>query len=160
MPPKATALGLCASRFQRVGRVTRIPSSRATWAQVTPGWLARVHVAIDDHSRVAFSSVHTDEKGSTACQALLAALAYYKTPGVTFHRVLTYNGACYRSGTFARLSASLGMKHHRTKPYTPRTNGKAERFIQTSLHEWDYACEYAFSEQHNAVLPEWLRHYN
>ncbi|MCU1204324.1 IS481 family transposase [Stenotrophomonas maltophilia] len=123
------------------------------------GW-GYVHVAIDDHSRVAFSSVHTDEKGPTACQALLAALAYYKTLGVTFQRVLTDNGACYRSGVFARLVASLGMKHYRTKPYTPRTNGKAERFIQTSLREWAYACEYASSEQRDAVLPEWLHHYN
>ncbi|MBP1381250.1 integrase core domain-containing protein, partial [Stenotrophomonas maltophilia] len=73
---------------------------------------------------------------------------------------LTDNGACYRSTAFAKLLKSLGIKHIRTKPYTPRTNGKAERFIQTSLREWAYAREYASSDQRNSVLTQWLHHYN
>jgi transposase InsO family protein len=123
------------------------------------GW-SYVHVAIDDHSRVAYSSVHPNEQGETACQALRGALEYYSSLGITFKRVLTDNGACYRSTAFANLLKSLGIKHKRTKPYTPRTNGKAERFIQTSLREWAYACEYASSDQRDWVLPTWLHHYN
>lgn len=123
------------------------------------GW-GYVHVAIDDHSRIAYSSVHPDEQKETACQALLGALEYYASLGITFKRILTDNGACYRSTAFAKLLKSLGIKHMRTKPYTPRTNGKAERFIQTSLREWAYAREYASSDQRNSVLSQWLHHYN
>ncbi len=98
------------------------------------GW-AYVHAAIDDQSRVAYSSVHPNEQGDTACQALLGALAYYKSLGIRFKRIQTDNGACYCSISFAKLLKSLGIKYIRTKQYTPRTNGKAERFIQTSLRE-------------------------
>ncbi|MCE6528619.1 DDE-type integrase/transposase/recombinase, partial [Acinetobacter baumannii] len=118
------------------------------------------HVAIDDLSRVPFSTAHPKEQADTACQALLGALQYYASLGITFKRILTDNGACYRSTAFAKLLKSLGIKHIRTKPYTPRTNGKAERLIQTSLREWAYAREYASSDQRNSVLTQWLPHYN
>ncbi|MDR6232802.1 transposase InsO family protein [Pseudomonas psychrotolerans] len=98
------------------------------------GW-EFVQVAIDDASRLAFTSLHPDERGSSACRALLQAVRYYRGLGIRFERVMTDNGACYRSHSFRRLCARLALKHIRTKPYTPRTNGKAERFIQTSLHE-------------------------
>jgi transposase InsO family protein len=80
--------------------------------------------------------------------------------GVRFERVLTDNGACYRSRGFHRLVRRLGMRHLRTRPYTPRTNGKAERLVQTSLREWAYACSYANSEQRAHAFKPWLHHYN
>ena len=123
------------------------------------GW-EFMHVAIDDASRLAFTSLHPDERGSSACRALLQALRYYCGLNICFRRVMTDNGACYRSRAFQRLCARLGLKHIRTKPYTPRTNGKAERFIQTSLREWAYARSYDTSQQRAAHLLPWLHHYN
>lgn len=123
------------------------------------GW-EFVHVAIDDASRLAFTSLHPDERGSSACRPPLQAMRYYRGLGIRFERVMTDNGACYRSHSFRRLCARLGLKHLRTKPYTPRTNGKTERFIQTSLREWAYARSYDSSEQRARHLPAWLHHYN
>lgn len=143
-------------RFWRPGhRVTgdrRIDSQGAGWEYV--------HVAIDDHSRVAFSSLEPDEKAASANRALLKAVRYYRGLGIRFTRVLTDNGACYRSRPFARLLRRLGLKHCYTRPYTPRTNGKAERFIQTALREWAYARSYQTSGQRAAHLLHWLHHYN
>ena len=102
------------------------------------GW-EFVHVCIDDASRIAFSQVMKDEKKESAVAFLKAAVAYYASLGVRIERVMTDNGSCYRSKAFARTCKFLGLKHIRTKPYTPKTNGKAERFIQTSLREWAYA---------------------
>ena len=110
------------------------------------GW-EYVHLAIDDHSRVAFGSIEPDERGSSACRALIQALRYYRGLGVRFERVLTDNGACYRSRRFRRLVRRLGLRHLRTRPYTPRTNGKAERLVQTTLREWAYARAYDTSAQ-------------
>ena len=123
------------------------------------GW-EYVHLAIDDHSRVAFGSIEPDERGISACRALLQAARYYRGLGVRFERVLTDNGACYRSRSFRRLVHRLGMRQLRTRPYTPRTNGKAERLVQTCLREWAYARSYANSEQRAGALPGWLHHYN
>lgn len=122
------------------------------------GW-EFVHVAIDDASRIAFSSVHPDERASSACQALLQALRYYRSLGIRFTRIMT-NGSCYRSRRFRQLLRRLGLRYLYTRPYTPRTNGKAERFIQTSLREWAYARSYNSSEQRAAHLLPWLYHYN
>ncbi len=119
-----------------------------------------VHVTIDDASRLAFTSLHPDEHSSSACQALLQKLRYYPGLGIRFRLVMTDNGACYRSEAFQRLCGRLGLKHIRTKPYIPCTNGKAERFIQTSLREWAYARSYESSEQRAKHLPAWLHHYN
>lgn len=123
------------------------------------GW-EYVHLAIDDHSRVAFGSIEPDERGTSACRALLQAIRYYRGLGVCFERVLTDNGACYRSRGFRRLIRRLGMRHLRTRPYTPRTNGKAERLVQTSLREWAYARSYASSGQRAEAFMHWLHHYN
>ena len=123
------------------------------------GW-SYVHVAIDDHSRVAFSTVHANETAETACLALRQTVAHYQTLGIRFERVLTDNGACYRSHLFTQTVKELGIRHIRTKPYTPRTNGKAERFIQTSLREWAYARAYASSQERDSALTGWLHHYN
>ena len=83
-----------------------------------------------------------DERKQSAVAFLKAAVAYYASLGVTVERVMTDNGSCYRSRTFAKACRGLGLKHIRTRPYTPKTNGKAERFIQTSLREWAYARAY------------------
>jgi len=123
------------------------------------GW-DYVHLAIDDHSRVAFGSIEPDERGISASRALLQAVRYYRRLGVRFERVLTDNGACYRSRGFRRLVRRLGMRHLRTRPYTPRTNGKAERLVQTSLREWAYARSYANSEQRAGAFKDWLHDYN
>lgn len=123
------------------------------------GW-EYVHLAIDDHSRVAFASIEPDERGTSACKALIRTVRYYRSLGVCFERVLTDNGTCYRSRRFQRLLRRLGMRHLRTRPYTPRTNGKAERLVQTSLREWAYARAYDNSGQRAGALHDWLHHYN
>jgi len=148
--------------IKKLGRFRR-PGHRVTGdrRQDSPGagW-EYVHVAIDDHSRIAFASIHPDETGKSACQALLKAVRYYAGLGIRFRQVLTDNGAAYRSRTFRRLCRRMGLRHRRTKPYTPRTNGKAERFIQTALREWAYACTYEHSRQRGLHLPVWLHRYN
>jgi transposase InsO family protein len=119
-----------------------------------------VHVAIDDHTRIAFAKVMPNEKKRSAIAFLKAALAYYESLGVKVERVMTDNGSCYKSFAFRRLCKRLGLRHIRTKPYTPQTNGKAERFIQTSLREWAYAQAYRNSRQRKHELPLWLHRYN
>ena len=123
------------------------------------GW-EFVHVCIDDASRIAFSRVMKDERKESAVAFLKAAVAYYASPGVTIERVMTDNGSCYRSKAFARACKRLALKHIFTKPYTPKTNGKAGRFIQTSLREWAYARAYNTSDERTAELPLWLHRYN
>lgn len=148
--------------IKKLGRFHR-PGHRVTGdrQQDSPGagW-EYVHVGIDDHSRTAFSSIYPDETGKSACAFLLRLVRYYRGLGIRFRRVLTDNGACYRSRRFRRLCTRLGIKHRRTKPYTPRTNGKAERFIQTALREWAYARAYDSSDQRAQHLPYWLHEYN
>lgn len=123
------------------------------------GW-EFVHVCIDDASRIAFSRVMKDERKASAVAFLKAAVAYYASLGVKIERVMTDNGSCYRSRAFARACKRLRLKHIFTKPYTPRTNGKAERFIQTSLREWAYGRAYNTSHERTAELPRWLHRYN
>ena len=123
------------------------------------GW-EYVHVCIDDHSRVAFAKIMPDERKRSAIAFLRAAIAYYASLGIKVERVMTDNGSCYRSFAFRRACKRLGLKHIRTKPYTPKTNGKAERFIQTSLREWAYAQSYENSRQRKHQLPTWLHRYN
>jgi len=144
-------------RFTRPGH--RVTGTRQNCKSYGAGW-EYVHIAIDDHSRIAFGSIHPDEKAPSACEALIKAVRYYRGLGIRFRRVLTDNGAPYRSRAFKRLCRSLGMKHCRTKPYSPRTNGKAERFIQTALREWAYARSYASSDQRARHLLPWLHQYN
>ena len=145
-------------RFEKPGhRVTGDRTGQSNSRGV--GWES-VHVCIDDHSRVAFSEIHPDETKESAVPFLKAAVAYYASLGVTVSRVMTDNGACYKSHAFRDACAQLGLKHIRTKPYTPKTNGKAERFIQTSLREWAYAQTYDSSDHRAAQLPAWLHRYN
>ena len=143
-------------RIVKVGhRITGDPRDRVDGA----GW-EYVHVAIDDCSRVAYCQVLPDEEGVSASAFLRAAVAYYAALGVTIREVLTDNGVCYRAKNFAATCSALGLKHRRTRPYTPRTNGKAERFIQSALREWAYARAYGTSAQRINALPRWIHGYN
>jgi len=149
-------------RFNRTGH--RITKNRAAQSNqrsngTAPGW-EYVHVTIDDHSRVSFSRIFPNEKAVSAVAHLRAAVAYYRSLGVTVVRVMTDNGSCYKSKAFAKTCKELGLKHLRTKPYTPKTNGKAERFIQTALREWAYARAYETSDQRAAELHRWTHMYN
>ena len=144
-------------RFSQVGhRITGDPQKGKSRGA---GW-EFVHVCIDDASRIAFSQILADEKKESAIAFLKAAVAYYASLGVSIARVMTDNGSCYRSKAFAKACRDLGLKHVRTRPYTPKTNGKAERFIQTALREWAYAIAYPTSNHRAAELPVWLHRYN
>lgn len=144
-------------RFERVGH--RITGDRQQGESRGAGW-EFVHVAIDDASRLAFSQILPDEKKGSAVVFLKAAVAYYASLGVTVARLMTDNGSCYRSAAFRKACADLGLRHIRTRPYTPKTNGKAERFIQTALREWAYAKAYPTSDRRAEELPIWLHRYN
>jgi transposase InsO family protein len=123
------------------------------------GW-EYVHVAIDDHSRIAFSEIYPNEQQHSVVAFLHAALVYYARLGIGFKAILTDNGPAYHSRALALACRQLGLKHRFTRPYTPRTNGKAERFIQTALREWAYARTYQNSNQRHHQLPAWLHQYN
>ena len=123
------------------------------------GW-DLVHVCIDDASRLAYTEVLADEKKGSACAFLSRALAFFAGHGVAVERVMTDNGSAYRSHDFRDLCAASGLRHIRTRPYTPRTNGKAERFIQTSLREWAYARAYQSSAERTDAMTPWIDAYN
>jgi transposase InsO family protein len=145
-------------RFNRIGhRITGDRTGQSNSRGV--GW-EYAHIAIDDHSRVATAAIFPDQKKKSAIAFLKAALSYYRNLGVTVTRIMTDNGSCYRSKAFARACQRLGLKHLRTRPYTPQTNGKAERFIQTALREWAYATAFENSDQRRGELPKWLHRYN
>jgi transposase InsO family protein len=129
-------------RFSQVGH--RITGDPQKGKYRGAGW-EFVHVCIDEASRIAFSQILPDEKKERAIAFLKAAVAYYASLGVSTARVMTDNGSCYRSKAFAKACRDLGLKHVRTRPYTPKTNGKAQRFIQTALGEWAYAFAYPSS---------------
>jgi transposase InsO family protein len=145
-------------RFERVGhRITGDPSGPNK--SCGAGW-DFVHAFIDDHSRVALSEIKPDETADSAVSFLKPAVVYYKSLGVTVTRVMSDNASCYQSFAFRDACRELGIKHIRTEPYTPRTNGKAERFIQTALREWAYAKAYPTSDRRTQELPVWLHQYN
>jgi len=123
------------------------------------GW-EFVHVCIDDASRIAFVQVLPDQRKESAVVFLEAAVAYFAKLGVRIERVMTDNGSCYQSKMFRAACKRLGLRQIFTRPYTPRTNGKAERFIQTALREWAYARAYHNSDQRSAELFHWLHRYN
>jgi len=145
-------------RFNRIGhRITGDRTGQSNSRGV--GW-EFVHVCIDDASRIAFTQIKPDERKRSAVAFLKASVAYYASLGVTVARVMTDNGSCYKSFAFRNACKRLGLRHIRTKPYTPKTNGKAERFIQTCLREWAYAHAYDTSDQRAAELPFWMHRYN
>ena len=123
------------------------------------GWQC-AHMAIDDHSRVAFGEMLPDERGGTAAGFLVRTVRGLRRLGVRIAAVMTDNGACYRSKRFAATCRRLGIQQLFTRRYTPRTNGKAERFIKTALLEWAYVRLYRHSEERSRALTDWLHHYN
>lgn len=143
-------------RIARVGH--RIHGDRTTRVRGI-GW-EYLHVCIDDATRLAYTEILTDEKGETCAGFLLRASAWYRQQGIAPQRVMTDNGSGYRSIIFRRAIATLSARHLRTRPYTPRTNGKAERFIQTAMREWAYARPFRSSTLRIAAMRPWLQFYN
>lgn len=146
-----------------LGRWRHGPGHRATGNRSNrdrgAGW-EYAHVAIDDASRLAYVEVLPDQKGITAVGFLERALRFFKRHGLTVREVLTDNGSCYVSRKFRQACKRHRLRHIRTKPYRPQTNGKAERFIQTMLMGWAYKRSYRTSNQRRKALPAWLRYYN
>ena len=125
----------------------------------TTGW-EFVHIAIDDCTRLAYAEVLSDEKAATAIGFLRRALAFFERHGIEVERLLTDNGSAYRSTIHAIACRALGIRHLRTRPYRPQTNGKAERFIRTLIGGWAYGAIYRSSAERTAALDGWLWHYN
>jgi transposase InsO family protein len=123
------------------------------------GWEC-VHVCVDDATRLAYVEVLPDEKATTAIGFLRRALAFYRSHGIEVERLMTDNGSAYRSTAHALACRALGIRHIRTRPYRPQTNGKAERFIRTMLREWAYAAVYGSSPERAAALSGWVERYN
>ena len=143
-------------RIQGVGH--RITGDRTRNHNRGIGWDA-VHLAIDDHSRVSFALIKTDEGAVSCAQFLREAVSYYAGLGVRVDRVMTDNGTGYKK-IFKAACDELGIRHIRTRPYSPKTNGKAERFVQTSLREWAYARPYESSAERQAALQPFIHRYN
>jgi transposase InsO family protein len=141
-----------------VGRAAGTRNKTRTASNRRPGYHF-IHNAVDDYSRLAYSEVLTDEKKETVAGFWTRANAWFQSRGITVQRVLTDNGNGYRSHAF---KAALGetIKHKRTRPYRPQTNGKVERFNRTMLEEWAYATAYSSEAERVAAFPDWLHHYN
>jgi transposase InsO family protein len=147
-------------RFDRPGhRVTgrAVPGARTGAGR--HGW-DFVHVAVDDYSRVAYVEILTDQRATTCIGFLERALSWFAERAVRVERVISDNGSGYRSAAFATACSNHGVRHLRTRPYRPRTNGKAERFIQTLLRDWAYAVRYKTSQHRTLALGPFLDYYN
>ena len=153
-------LHLDVKKLGRIGRVGhRIHGDRTTRVRGI-GW-EFLHVALDDHTRLIYAELLPDERQDTAAAFLARAGAWFGALGIAVvERVMTDNGGCYRSHVFARAVQALGARHLRTRPYTPRTNGKAERVIQTLLREWAYVRPYRSSLARSLALRPYLTYYN
>lgn len=158
-PAAGDLLHLDIKKLGKIGRVGhRIHGDRSRRTRGL-GW-EMVHVAIDDCTRLGYGEVLPDERQATTAAFLERALRYFARRGIRVARVMTDNGPAYCSGTFAAVLAAHQIRHLRTRPYTPRTNGKAERFIRTLLAEWAYAQAYRHSLARTAALRHYLNYYN
>jgi transposase InsO family protein len=146
------------NRRVRADRVW-IRDKRGLRKRGTAGW-EFVHVCVDDATRLAYAEVLEDEKASTAAGFLKRAVGWFRSLGITVERVISDNGSCYRSRAHAQACHELGLRQLFTRPYRPRTNGKAERFIQTLTGRWAYGAIYGSSAERTAALSGWLTHYN
>jgi transposase InsO family protein len=145
-------------RFERTGhRITGDRTGQSNRRGI--GW-EYLHLAIDDHSRLAYSQILPDEKRGSCLRFLFNALRFFRRHGVSVERVMTDNGSAFKSRSYAKALRLLKITHKRTRPYTPKTNGKAERFVQTSLREWAYAKAYETSDQRRRELGAFLFRYN
>ncbi|MFB7635366.1 IS481 family transposase [Streptomyces sp. NPDC056149] len=115
-----------------------------------------IHTAVDDHSRLAYSEIHADEKKETATGFWQRAQAYFASRGITVERVLTDNGSCYKSRLWRDALTAAGITHNRTRPYRPQTNGKVERLNRNLLDEWAYACPYRSEQERRDTFATWL----
>jgi len=148
--------------IKRLGKIDGVGRKKAGTRQVRrrrPGW-EYLHVCVDDASRAAYTGVLPDETADSAIEFLWFAVAWYASHGIKVERILTDNGSCHRSWKFRDACKEFGIKHKRTRPYRPQTNGKAERFIKTALKEWAYAQTYTHSWKRTAYLPSWTHRYN
>jgi transposase InsO family protein len=146
----------CAPRAVHRCASTYTPDGR----RIGDGGWEFVHVCVDDATRLAYAEVLPDEKATTAAAFLRRAVAFYRRHGIHVQRVMSDNGACYRSALHALACRTLGLRHLRTRPYRPQTNGKAERFIRTLLAGWAYSAIYATSTERTAAPHGWLWTYN
>jgi transposase-like protein len=143
-------------RIEKMGhRITGDPRDTTDGA----GW-EYLFVAVDDHARLGYGEMKANERGVSAVEFLRGCVRHFGKLGVTVRRVLTDNGAAFRSKRFAAACRKLGLRHVFTRPYRPQTNGKAERFIQSALREWAYGIPYRHSVERTAMLRRWLHHYN
>ncbi|MCP9773900.1 IS481 family transposase [Synechococcus sp. Tobar12-5m-g] len=145
------------ARFERVGH--RITGDRRQGCSRGAAY-EKVHVAIDDATRLSYVEVLADEQRATTVGFLARAVGWFSEQGITCRRILSNNGPAYRSGDWRKACRALDLKPIRTKPYTPQTNGKAERFIKTLLAEWAYVMAYQTSQERNHWLPRYLGIYN
>jgi transposase InsO family protein len=143
----------------RFSEVSLRGDGRLRGKQKHPGFLA-LHVAVDDHSRMAFTQMLPDQKAETTIGFLQSAVEFFSRHGFGVRALLTDNGSSYRSTHFRQACQQMQLKHSRTRPYTPRTNGKAERFIQTALREWARAKHWTNSDERDAHLQPWTYFYN
>ena len=146
------------ARFQRPGH--RVTGDRRSQDRQHRDGVDIVHAIIDDHSRLAYAEMLRDEKATTAIGFLRRAIAFYRRHGIHVERVLADNGSAYVSARHALACKAFAIRHSRTRPYRPQTNGKAERFIRTLLDGWAYGAIYRSSTERTAALDGWLWYYN
>jgi transposase InsO family protein len=158
-PAAGDLLHLDIKGMTRFGEVSLRGDGRLRGKREHPGFVA-LHVAVDDHSRMAFTQMLPDQKASTTIGFLQAAVEFFARHGIAIRALLTDNGSSYRSHQFRLACQQMTIKHRRTRPYTPRTNGKAERFIQTALREWAYAKHWNDSLERDQHLKPWNDFYN
>jgi transposase InsO family protein len=158
-PRPGDMLHLDIKGMTRFSEVSLRGDGRLRGKQKHPGFQA-LHVAIDDHSRMAFTQMLPDQKAETTIGFLNSAVEFFATHGIGVRALLTDNGSSYRSSLFRQACQTMQIRHQRTRPYTPRTNGKAERFIQTALREWAYAKHWTDSLQRDQCLQPWTDYYN